>query len=242
MLQKPTPEPQALWHHADMGGVTVLDRRIYVMSDVDRFVGLPPGTAKRWIDGYIRGGRAYPPVIREATTGDDTASWGEYVETSLLAGFRNRGVSLQRLRPAVQRLREELGTPYPLATERTLDVAGRELVQRIQESEGLERPLRLVVVRSGQLMLSEPTMTFVQRARYVDGVVGELSCQDQVVVVNPVRAAGRPAVRAVPAEVLAEGFRAGESAEALADLYDLSTDEVQAALRYEMRAAQRASA
>lgn len=226
-----------------MGGLSVLDRRVYVMADVDRYAGLPHGTSKRWIDGYVRAGRAYPPVIRESTTGDETVSWGEFVETNLLAGFRHRGVSLQRLRPAIERLREETGLPYPLAARQTLlDVEGRELVQRVQDSTDLARQLRLVVVRSGQLMLSEPTEAFVQQARYADGVVSQLSFGDGVVWADPTRAGGRPAVRSVPVEVLAEGFRAGESAEVLAELYELSAAEVEAALRYEMRAAQSATA
>jgi uncharacterized protein (DUF433 family) len=225
-----------------MGGVSVLERRIYVTSDVDRYVGLPPGTARRWIDGYTRHSRSYPPVIRTASTGDDTVSWGEFVEASLLAGFRARGVSLQRLRPAVERLRQELGLPYPLAMRRTLlEVEGRELVQWVQEATNLDSELRLVVVRSGQLMLSEPARSFVRNARYEHGEVEALAFGDGPVLVDPTRAAGRPAVRGVPAEVLAEGFRAGESADSLADMYDLTGADVEAALRYEMRATQRAS-
>ncbi len=226
-----------------MAGIDVLERRIYVMADVDRYIGLHPGTARRWIDGYTKGGRRYEPVIRAQTTGDDTATWGEFVETRLLAEFRHRGVSLQRLRPSVERLREELGMPYPLAAQATLlDVEGRELVRRIQDSTQLEDKLLLVVVRSGQLMLSTATQSFVDHAQYSDGVVGEVLLDEGTVRANPVRAAGRPAIRSVPAEVLAEGFRAGESATALAELYDLEVVDVEAALRYEMRAAQSAVA
>lgn len=221
-----------------MATIDVLHRRIYVMADVDRYIGLYPGTARRWIDGYTKGGRSYGPVIRARTTGDEAVTWGEFVETRLLAEFRDRGVSLQRLRPAVERLREELGMPYPLAAQHTLlDVAGRELVLRIQDSTRLDDKLSLVVVRSGQLMLSSPTQTFVDRARYSDGVVEELFLDEGRVRANPVRAAGRPAIRSVPSEVLAEGFRAGESTTALAGLYDLDVVDVEAALRYEMRAA-----
>src|SRR5262249_36101261 len=129
-----------------VSAVSVLERRVYVMSDVDLFLGLPSGTARRWIDGYSRGGRTYGPVIREDSSGDEIVTWGEFVETRLLAGYRARGVSLQRLRPAVQLLRREFGTPYPLATAQPyLDVAGRELIMRVQDQTGIERPLWLVV-------------------------------------------------------------------------------------------------
>jgi uncharacterized protein (DUF433 family) len=223
--------------------VSVLDRRVYVMPDVDLYLGLPSGTARRWIDGYSRGGRSYPPVIREEPTGDETVAWGEFVETRLLAGYRARGISLQRLRPAVQLLRREFGTPYPLATAQPyLDVAGRELVMRVQDQTDTDRLLWLVVVRSGQLVLADPAQMFADRAeftgtdRVVTGLRTEADTPD--VRIDPLRQTGQPVVRSVPTAVLAEGFRAGESVDGLADLYDLSADQILQAIRYEMRTVQ----
>ena len=42
----------------------LLDRAIYSYADVDRFVGVPAGTARRWLEGYEREGRFYDPVLR----------------------------------------------------------------------------------------------------------------------------------------------------------------------------------
>jgi uncharacterized protein (DUF433 family) len=171
---------------------------------------------------------------------DETVSWGEFVETTLLAGYRCRGVSLQRLRPAVQRLRTEFGTPYPLAFAAPyLDVAGRELVRKIQVETDVERALQLVVIRSGQLVLAEPAQIFADRAvftgegRTVTSLKTEGDTPD--VRIDPLRQTGQPVVRSVPTAVLAEGFRAGEEVDALADLYDLGVDQVMQAIRYEMR-------
>jgi len=218
--------------------VSLLERRIYVMSDVDRYLGLHPGTARRWIDGYRRSGRQYPPVVRESTTHDETVSWGEFVEAQLLSQFRDAGVSLQRLRPAVEGLRAEFNTPYPLATFKPLlDVEGRELVMRIQESAEVPGPLALVVVRSGQTVLSTKVQNFVDRVEYgtpPEYVERIQAAKGSPVFIDPLRALGRPAVRAVPTEILAEGFRAGESAAELADLYELDQDHVEQALRFEM--------
>ena len=88
------------------------------MSDVDLYLGLHSGTARHWIDVYQRGGQSYPPVIRPERTDDESVSWGEFVETSLFARYRSRGVSLQRLRLAVQRSKAEFDSPYPLASGR----------------------------------------------------------------------------------------------------------------------------
>lgn len=226
-----------------MGQVAVLERRIYAMSDVDLYLGLPTGTARRWIDGYQRGSEAYPPVIRPERSGMESVTWGEFVETSLLAEYRSRGVSLQRLRPAVQQLRKEFATPYPLASAAPyLDVAGRELVRQVQDATGVDRALHLVVVRSGQLVLAEPAQAFADRAEFagrgrtVSGLRTETDTPD--VRIDPLRQTGQPVVRSVPTAVLAEGFRAGTSVPDLAELYDLEPDQVIQAIRYEMRASQ----
>jgi hypothetical protein len=77
--------------------VSLLDRRVYALADVDRLLALPAGTARRWIDGYHRGDIHYPPVVRVERTRDEAVTWGEFVEARLLAEFRSRGASMQRL-------------------------------------------------------------------------------------------------------------------------------------------------
>jgi uncharacterized protein (DUF433 family)/transposase-like protein len=227
-----------------MAEASVLDRQLYSMSDVDRHLGLRSGTARRWIDGYRRGSRMLPPVIRPEHTGEDAVTWGEFVETRLLAGYRVRGVSLQRLRPAVVRLRAELGTDYPLAQSHPfLDVEGRELVRRVQDETGLERDLLLVVVRSDQTVMSLPVSDFTRDAVYEAGVVRALKPGTDTpdVRIDPLRQSGSPVVRSVPTAVLAEGFRAGETIEDLAELYELPELHIQQAIRFEMRNVDRAA-
>lgn len=219
--------------------VSLLDRRIYGLSDVDRLLVLPPGTARRWIDGYDRGGVHYPPVVRAERTRDEEVTWGEFVETRLLAEFRARGASMHRLRPAVVRLREEFGE-YPLAHARPfLDVEGRELVRHVQREVGITGEEMLVVVRSGQAMMSAPVQRFVEDLRYVDDTDREASAVVPVkfgglVTLDPLQQYGRPVVRAVPTDVVAEQFRAGESTETIADLFDLTVAQVEQALRFEL--------
>lgn len=219
--------------------VSLLDRRVYGLPDVDRLLALPPGTARRWIDGYDRGGVHYPPVVRAERTRDEEVTWGEFVETRLLAEFRARGASMHRLRPAVVRLREEFGR-YPLAHARPfLDIDGRELVRHVQQEVGITGHEMLVVVRSGQAMMSAPVKSFVDDLRYVGDTDREASAVIPVqfgglVTLDPLHQYGRPVVRAVPTEVVAEQFRAGESTETIADLFDLTVAQVEQALRFEL--------
>lgn len=215
---------------------SLLDHAIYSYTDVDRLVGLRPGTARRWLQGYERGGRSYDPVLRPEPTGGDAVTWGEMVEARLLAEFRSRDVPVQRLRPAITRLREEFGR-YPLARARPfLDVEGRELVLVVQEQVRLERPLQLVVVRNGQLVLGGAAERFQAAVEYRDDVVRRLRPDPRTpdVLMDPRHSFGQPAIRNVRTESLAEDFRAGTSREDLADLYDLTPEHVDEAIRFEL--------
>jgi uncharacterized protein (DUF433 family) len=220
---------------ADMS-VSVLDRAIYSYADVDRLVGLRGGTARRWLEGYERQGRFYDPVLRPEPVGTDEVTWGEMVEARLLAEFRDLKVPVQRMRPAIVKLREEFG-PYPLAHARPfLDVDGRELVQVVQQEVGLERGLQLVVVRDGQYLLTDAAQRFSSAVEYSDNLAGLLRPEPRTpdVVMDPRRAFGQPAVRNVRTDALAEDYRAGTSRDDLADLYELTLDQIDEAIRFEL--------
>lgn len=216
--------------------VDLLDRAIYTYSDVDRLVGLNSGTARRWLEGYERGGRAYEPILRENRTDEDAVTWGELVEARLLAEFRSRRVPLQRMRPAITRLRQEFGH-YPLAHARPfLEAEGRELIRVVQDEVDLDHGLQLVVIRNGQLMLAEATERFKTAVEFKHGVATSLrpDARTPLVVMDPKHTFGQPAIRNVRTDTLAEAFRAGSSREELTDLFDLTSEQVDAAIRFEL--------
>jgi uncharacterized protein (DUF433 family) len=219
----------------------LLNHPVYGMAQVDRLLGLTPSTARRWIDGYKRGGKAYPPVVRLESTGEEIVTWGEFVETRLLSEYRDAGVPLVRMRPAIDRLRELFDQRYPLAHARSyVDVAGRELVLEVQESVGLERALQLVVLRNNQVVLADGAENFRRAARFrtEDGAVELLHPVTEIteVVIDPLRQFGEPVVqdRSVRTEIIGEQMRAGEPIDAIAEIYDLPRPSVEAALRYEL--------
>lgn len=218
--------------------VDLLERPVYGVAQVDRLLGLPGGTARRWIDGYQRSGKRYPPVVRPEPTGSDLVTWGEFVETRLLSEYRNAGVPLVRMRPAIEQLRERFHPRYPLAHAKPF-VAGRELVLEVQKEVHLDSKLQLVVVRNGQLMLAPQAEHFYSAADFSNdeaGFVERLRPMTEVreVVIDPLRQFGEPVVRSVPTEIIAEQLRAGETMEGLAALFELPPQLVEAALRYEL--------
>lgn len=221
----------------------LLDRETYGFAQADRLLGLRSGTSRRWIDGYQRAGKHYDPVVREQSTGVEVATWGEFVETRLLAEYRDAGVPLIRMRPVIEALREELNTRYPLASARTwLRPQGQELVRQVQERVGLERRLALVVMRTGQ--------TVAEWSTEAEDFRGSLEWSDQSdaalperlrpvsalqeVIIDPLRGFGEPVVRGVRTEIIAELFTAGDPADMIAETYELSRPMVDEAVRYEL--------
>jgi uncharacterized protein (DUF433 family) len=224
----------------------LLDRPVYGFGQVDRILGLSSGTARRWIDGYKRGGREFAPVVRPSRSGEESITWGEFVETRLLSEYRDAGVPLVRMRPTIVRLREELGTLYPLASAKAwLFPEGRELIGRIQDEVALERRL-LIVVRNGQGLLdwSVEARGFEQSADWTgsgsDAEVRSIRPVSSIseVRIDPLASFGEPVVRGVRTDVIAELVRAGDPPDMIAELYELPRATVDAAVRYElMRAA-----
>jgi uncharacterized protein (DUF433 family) len=220
--------------------IDLLDRPVYGIAQVDGLLGLTVGTGRRWIDGYSRGGKTFPPVVRETHTGDELVTWGEFAEARLLAEYRNSGVPIVHMRPAVDRLREELNVAYPLALASPwLAAEGNELVRRVQDAVGLKAGLRFIVVRNGQISLNLPLQRFVTSADF--GVNGEyvhrinpFPERTPDVWLDPLRRSGDPTIRATPTAVIAEQFRAGDSVAMLARIYELSDDWIEQAIRYEL--------
>lgn len=226
--------------------IDLLARPVYGMSQVDRILRLPPGTACRWIDGYRRGGKDYPPIVRLEQTGDEIVTWGEFTEARLLSEFRFAGIPIIRMRPAVEELRKQFDKRHPLAHALPyLEEQGRELVLKIQQQVGLEKQLQLVVVRNGQLVLTDHTDLFVRSVDFADReVVQRMHPLPDLehVWLDPLRQFGEPTVRAVPTAVIAEQMRAGDDPKLIGRLYELTDQEVWQAIRYELQRSDAAQA
>lgn len=215
--------------------VAVLDRRLYTYAEIDTVAGLNTGTAKRWLEGYTRRNVHFPPLLRSVPTGDDLATWGEFVEVDLVARYRRKGISVVRLRPMIERLRAEVGERYPLAQAEPL-VYGRELIWRIQGEEQIPKALQIVMqLGDGQLVLTPLAEQFFESVEWEGSIARRIMPDgpDSPVRIDPGFAFGRPTVRGIRTDRLAEAFRAGDSIELLARGYQIEETDVEAALRYE---------
>lgn len=200
-------------------------------------LGLRPDRARAWLDGYERRGVLYAPVIRAQSTGADIVTWGEFVELGYLREYRRKGVPLQRLRPVIEELRQEFGTPYPLATAKPY-IYGKELVLELQEKNDIPRSIAIVISSGQTIALADEAMRFFKKVEFDPSESGEVrrlrpAGAASPIVIDPLVRFGRPSVNGVASERLWELFDAGESVEEIAEGYDMASELVRAAISYE---------
>lgn len=217
----------------------VLHRPLYAYGDVDRILGLPGGTARRWIDGYSRQGKQYDPVVREEPLGlDATVTWGEFIETYYLVRFRihHRPIPWPRIRRSVLRLRDETGWSHVFAHEGVV-LADRGLLQlfrEIQDEEGI--PLLVEVLSSGQLVLIPEARERLERIEFAEGVAIQVLPRidiDSVIVAGDANF-GRPTILGtnITPKSVAELVQAGDSIDLVSDLYQLQPELIDDAGRF----------
>jgi uncharacterized protein (DUF433 family) len=217
-------------------GPSILERPVYGVAEAAGVLGLRAERTRAWLDGYVRRGTTYPPVIRAHHSGDDIVTWGEFVELGYLREYRRKGVPLQRLRPVIDDLRREFDTPYPLAARPY--VWGKELVLELQERADLPTAIAIVVRSGQQLLLTDEATRFVNKVEFAEAGLGEAqrllpAGQASPVVIDPLVRFGRPTVAGVATARLWELFDAGEPFDEIADGYELQPELVRSAVAYE---------
>jgi uncharacterized protein (DUF433 family) len=218
-------------------GVTVLEREMFSEAETARLLRVSQSTLHYWLEGGKRRGKYYQPVLRAEPLGRRTVTWGEFVEASLLRRYRKEhSVPMLELRTVIEMLREQYGTPYPLATVHPFVGPGPQLLLETQERAGLSGEFCLVALASGQAVLTAASASFVSRVQWDDDLA--VAWRPHAEPASPVRMQpdvrfGLPAVGGVRTEVVWEHLETDESFTEVAKEFDLSVDEVHWAHAYE---------
>jgi uncharacterized protein (DUF433 family) len=184
-----------------------------------------------------------PPTPALITTADPPTPGGPTIpfvgltEAYVLAAFRNAGVPMQRIRPAVRRLEEEMGLTQALASER-LRTDGAEVLwdygQETDDQAEKEAVGDLVVVRNGQLVFRSVVQDYLQRVTYRDGWARVINVgRGKIdVTVDPWINGGHPTLarRGIAVTDVLSRIRAGEPFTAVAADYGLRRAEITALL------------
>ncbi|MFD6950338.1 MULTISPECIES: DUF433 domain-containing protein [unclassified Nocardiopsis] len=216
---------------------------IYHRPEVARLIGIRPNTLRNWAKGYIikRPGRydtsskALITTIPTANGRGPSIPFVGLAESYMLAAFRQAGVPMQRIRPALRRLEEQIGLPQALASEQLM-TDGAEVLWEYRETTDnpLEKEVvdELVVLRNGQGVFREVVKDYLVRVSYEDGwakVIHLPTWKNADIFVDPRINGGKPTVarRGIRVSDIIDRSTAGESSEDLAYDYELEISEVE---------------
>ena len=136
----------------------LVNREMYSIKEAAHLLDIRPATLRWWLEGRDH----HPPVLRTEPSGSPNVTWGEFVEARFLREYRKHR-SLQRLRPVIERLRQEFGVEHPLAHLKPFVGPGLSMTLAAQTSAGLAYELAVVhEIATGQLILSFKAEDFIR--------------------------------------------------------------------------------
>jgi hypothetical protein len=143
---------------------------LYTITEAAAYVGVPRSTFDTWARGYERRPRGRHPVHGEPLltmtgTAGLTVPFIGLAEAMVLAAFRETGIPLQRIRPALDKLRAEHELPYALAS-RHLYSDGANVLYAYAQAQGDKQLRLLTVVSSGQRVFHEVIDRYLKRITY----------------------------------------------------------------------------
>ncbi len=227
---------------------------LYSVAEAGGYLGVPTSTFATWAYGYVRRPAGGSPVYGEpivtvlprTTPGGAVVPFVGLAEGLVLAAIRRTGVPLQRIRPALARLSDELGIEHVLASK-ALYTDGAEVLYDFAELHNDTPEARsareLVAVRHGQRVFGEIVESYLQRVEFADDGYARLirlpQYQRANVVVDPSRGFGQPIFSRGGArlEDVLGRFQAGEPLSEVAAEFGVPADELEDAVRIAARSA-----
>jgi uncharacterized protein (DUF433 family) len=218
----------------------------YRFSDAASYLEIPVTTLRAWSRGmnYANkdGTKGYfKPVFSLPDPDQPLLSYLNLVEAFVLSSLRRKHlIDLYKIRVAIESLQKRFNSAHPLAEHQFqtdgVDIFVEEYGQLINVGQG------------GQLTMREVLETYLTRVEHDPaGRAARLypfirltgTDQPKNVVINPYVSFGKPVIAGtgLPTRVVAERFKAGDSIPEIAANYGRKEEEIDDALRYELRIA-----
>lgn len=209
-------------------------RPLYNFAEADRLAKVTPNTSRRWLKGYsfwYDGEQRTMPPVTPTTETKDAVSFVDLMEVAAIGRLLQKGFSFQRIRKINAIARFYLQTSRPLVTE-TFKVKGRDIF--VDSGFGI---LVNVGQNAGMQAWDEVLDPFLETVEYEDRIVRRWwpLGKDVGVLIDPDYGFGLPVIEGngVRTEIIAERYRAGDSAEEITYDFSVTPDEIEDALRYE---------
>lgn len=203
----------------------------YTAVRAAQIVRLSTSTLRLW----GRGDGAHAALFIPAQSSPLTFSFSNLVESFVLASMRRvHGISMQRVRKALQFVGKELGVQRPLIHSRFRTDGIRLFVDHADRLFEVARP--------GQALLREILDASLERIGWGRDVAERLYPWVRAdlggpksIVIDPRRGFGQPIIvgTGIQARIVTERYRAGESVAELAQDYRLDPGQIEDAIRCE---------
>jgi uncharacterized protein (DUF433 family) len=201
-------------------------------------------TLRTWAFGYRRPGHLGGPSVHKGPVITATANrrgpsipFIGLAEGMVLAAFQKAGLPMQRIRPAVAVLREQIGLEHALASQ-SLYTDGARILYDFAEHYDLDELSDLVVVTSGQRVFTDVVRDYLTRITYSesDQLASKIILpitEQPILEVDPERGFGQPRFvqGGAPLAALAGRVRAGETLGGVAEDFGVDIEELRAALQ-----------
>ncbi len=224
-----------------------LGRPSYAVAEAGRLVGLTAGRVRRWLRGYeysygdaVRG---QPPVLQGSGTQSSYASFLDLVDLLFVKRFLDHGVSLQKVRRALDEARQVLGTEH--FARQTFFTDGGSIFLRLREGVNKGRGEAILELMSGGQWVIAPVIRELARQIEFESPEGLASRwyplgRNRPVVLDPMVSFGAPSIagRGVKTINIHDLFVAeDENLESVRTWWELTDAEIQAAVDFERQLA-----
>lgn len=217
-----------------MGNASI--QGIYSVQEAARLLRVDSRKVGNWANGYTYKRKqdigAQLPVLQSDRTLPKVINFRELFELMAVRDLRKLDVKLETIRSVSRTLSEKLDTPYPFASEKIFRDGNKLLVQHGSD---------YIQPDTGQIVM-ERFSDMVDELTFEDGVVEawkpKLGQND--VIVDPNLLFGDPAVvgRRLSTRTIMNLFKAEKNLAVVAEEYDLTTEQVEHVIRFELSLAE----
>lgn len=225
------------------GGQDPREIPAYRLADAAKYLDIKEPTLRSWVKGRyykVKGGRRFfKPIFHLPDPETPLLSYTNLVEAYVLSSLRKKhDINLGKIRIAIRSLEKDFNSKHPLA-EHKFETYGKDIF--------VEQYGQLVDVgRDGQLSWRQLLEQYLTRVEYdPSGKAARLypyirlygTDQPKNVVINPYVSFGKPVIvgTGLPTRVVAERYKAGDTIRDLARDYGRKEEEIDDAIRYELR-------
>ena len=216
----------------------------YGVTEAGHYLLVPRATLRSWVAGMSYGSGFFKPVIDPAAKSPVALSFINLIEAHVLAAIRRKHrIDMPRVRRTIGFLKKAFGSKHPLADHKFetngVDLFVEHLGEFISASEGGQIAVR-DLLKAHLRRIERDDKGFPLRL-YPFTRVDETN-QPKNIVIDPFISFGKAVITGtgVSTDIVAERFKAGESADELAQDYGCEREKIEEAIRCELNLAEAA--